>query len=94
MAVAHHHNDIADFHIRNIQITPKRSFKVKGHDTLLLKSAMVNIFVHRHTVSTSNRLDDMGHFHFRDLEMTPSRSAEVNFLRILKVRYQLPNSVL
>ncbi len=42
--------------------------------------AMLNICVHMHLGSRSNRLDDTRHFHFRDLEMTSSRSSKVKFL--------------
>ena len=36
MPIADLHKDTADFHILEIQMTPKRSLKVKGHVTLLL----------------------------------------------------------
>ncbi len=58
---------ILNFHIRDLQMTPK------GHSiskAMMHLWATVNIFVHRHPGPRSNRLDDTGHFHFRDLEMT------------------------
>ncbi len=36
MLISYQQEDIGDFHIRDLQTTPKRSFKVKGHDALLL----------------------------------------------------------
>ncbi len=44
-----------------------------------INCAKVNIFVHRHPGSRSNRLNQMGYFHFRDVEMTSSRSPKVKF---------------
>ncbi len=39
MPIAHLHKDTADFHILDIQMTPKRSLKVKGHVTLFRGNA-------------------------------------------------------
>ncbi len=90
MLISHHQEDIGDFHIRDVEMTHKVQSRSR---CTFINWAIAHIFVHMHTGPRSNHSDGTGHFHFRDLEMTPSRSSEVNFWRILKLRYQLPNSV-
>ncbi len=66
MLISHHQEDIGDFHIRDLEITPKG----QRSRCTFINWAMVNIFVNMHPGPRSNRLDE-GHFDFRDLEMTP-----------------------
>ena len=78
MPIAHHQKDVGDLHIRDLQMTPKRSFKVKGQDALLLIGQWRTfLFL---PGPRNNGLDDTGHFRCRNLEMTSSRSSKVKFV--------------
>ncbi len=60
-----------------------------------VKWAMVNISVYRlhGSGATDKTIRTIFTFVALTIEKTSSRSSNVNFLRILKVRYRLPNSV-
>jgi len=79
MLISHYQKDIVDFHIRDLELTPIRSFKVNGHDALLLIWSWQTFLFIGILDLGANRLDDTIHFQFRDLEMTSSRSFKVTF---------------
>ncbi len=79
MLTSHHQDDIGDFHIRDLEMTPKGQSRSKVKMHTFINWATVNIFVYMHPGPRSNRLDDTGCFHFCGLEITPSGSSEVKF---------------
>jgi len=63
MLISAHQEDIGDFHIRDLEMTPKVN-EGQRSKCIFINCAMGNICVYRHPGPRSNRLDDTGHFHF------------------------------
>jgi len=88
MLISHHQEDIGDFHICDLDLTPKRLFKVLGHDVNGEQFLPIGTLGLGATVETIRNI-----FTFVTLKRSRQGHPRSNFVRILKDRYQLPNSV-